>query len=52
MVFNHHAYTDMGKTLKGRRMALAAAEAAIRADPQAREGVDTAPLPPSYASPD
>ena len=45
VVFNHHAYTDMGKTLKGRRMALAVAVAAIRADPRAREGVDTAPLP-------
>ena len=38
MVFNHHAYTDMGKTLKGRRMALAAAVAAIRADPGLERG--------------
>ena len=45
VVFNHHAYTEMGKTPKGRRMALATAVAAIKADPQAREGVDTAPLP-------
>ena len=45
VVFNHHAYTEMGKTLKGRRMALAMAVAAIKADPRAREGVDTAPLP-------